>query len=315
MTENVLLEQNTTHWKDITSPSKEILEGVAREIGLSRKILINCLDPDYLPHLETHGATHFIVLRFPEPNTVMTADTIQEVTTKIALFINRQSIISIHRLPLEIISLVQKRVSHFKPEELTSSLILTLFFEQVAQQLDTPLNELEQKMESFEEKIFLSKKTKSLLKEGYYIKRKASAYKKTIKFTLDVIAKIALKNECPSGLLQEVRDRLERCQYYADDVFENIQGLLNLHMTIEAQKTNEASFRTNEIMRVLTVLTIFFLPLNFLAGVYGMNFQHIPYLDHEYGFWFALGFMIFMSSLLLFYVVKKGWISAPPKED
>ena len=315
MQNKILLELDSAKWTDVVSPDKDTFESIARQYSLPRKVLFNCLDPEYLPHIETYGTTSFIILRFPEPDTSMMADTIQELTTKVALFINRQNITSIHRLPLQLAENIKHRLNNFKPEEQTSWLILTLFFEQVAQQLDQPLNLLEQKMEAFEQKIFLSKKTKALLQEGYYIKRKASSYKKVIKFTLDVIQKLSNKSECSMTVMQEVRDRLERCQFYADDVYENIQGLINLHMAIASQKTNEASYRTNEIMRVLTVLSIFFLPLNFLAGLYGMNFEHIPLLKDENGFWYSIGFMFTLSSVLMVYVLRKGWIIPPPKEN
>jgi magnesium transporter len=301
-------------WTDVISPSKEILESLAIKYSLSKKLFLNCLDPDYLPHIETYGATQFVILRFPEPDSKLNADTVQELTTKVALFINSNHLTSIHRVQLSQIDAVDKKARTLPKDQTTSFHILTLFFEQVALSFDQPLTELEQKMEIFEEKIFHSKKTKTLLQEGYYIKRKASAYKKVIKFTLDIMAKLVIKGDCPLGLMQETKDRLDRCLFYADDIFENVQGLLNLHMSIESQRTNEASFRTNEIVRVLTVLSIFFLPLNFLAGLYGMNFEHIPLLKDYNGFWYAVGFMTLICGGLLTYVGRKGWLTPPPKE-
>jgi magnesium transporter len=301
-------------WTDVASPSKEILESLAARYSLSKKIFMNCLDPDYLPHIETYGSTLFVILRFPEPDSKLNADTVQELTTKVALFIHRDHLTSIHRVQLSQIEAVDKKTRALPKDQATSFHVLALFFEQVAASFDQPLTELEQKMEIFEEKIFHSKKTKTLLQEGYYIKRKASAYKKVIKFTLDIMAKLLIKGDCPQGLLQETKDKLDRCLFYADDIFENVQGLLNLHMSIESQRTNEASFRTNEIVRVLTVLSIFFLPLNFLAGLYGMNFEHIPLLKDYNGFWYAVGFMIVICGGLLTYVGRKGWLTPPPKE-
>lgn len=309
------LKLDRINWLDVTSPTKEAFESLAQKYSLSKKIFINCLDSDYLPHLETYGATQFIILRFPEPGSKINADTVQELTTKVALFINVQNFTSIHRIDLQQVQAVDKKVKSINRAEVTSFHILALFIEQVAISFDAPLSELEQKMENFEEKIFHSKKTKTLLQEGYYIKRKASAYKKVIKFTLDVMNKLLLKGECPSELLQETKDKLDRCLFYADDIFENVQGLLNLHMAIESQRTNEASFRTNEIVRVLTVLSIFFLPLNFLAGLYGMNFEHIPLLRDYNGFWYSIGFMASICIGLFIYVSQKGWFTPPPKDE
>lgn len=300
-------------WIDIINPSKTVLEKTAAELALPKKLLLNCLDPDYLPHVETYGSTQFVLLRLMEPKVQFDADSVQELTTKVALFINATKIISIHRLPLAEIDEIETKVKAIPAVELTKYHLISLFFEQVSLGFDGPLSDLERKIETFEEQIFRAEESKVVLQDGYYIKRKASAFKKVMKFTIDTLQKMMQKSDCPLGVMQEVRDRFDRNLFYADDIYENIQSLLNLHIAMASQKTNEASFRTNEIVRVLTVLTIFFLPLNFLAGVYGMNFERIPLLRDEHGFWYAIGFMVITSVCLLYYVVRKGWLSAPPK--
>ncbi|MFZ3230329.1 MAG: CorA family divalent cation transporter [Pseudobdellovibrio sp.] len=300
-------------WLDIVHPSQVMLEKIAVELDLPKKVLLNCLDPDYLPHVETYGATQFVLLRLMEPNLKLESDSIQELTTKVALFISSQKIISIHRLPLTEIQEIENKIKLFRPEELTKYHLISLFFEQVSLGFNRPLAELEHTIEVFEEKIFNGENSDLVLRDGYHIKTKASSFKKVIKFSIDNLNKIMQKSDCPIGLMQEVRDRFDRNLFYAEDVYENVQSLLNLHISIASQKTNEASFKTNEIVRVLTVLTIFFLPLNFLAGVYGMNFEQIPLLKHEYGFWYALVFMVLISIGLFFYVIRKGWLRPPPK--
>ena len=300
-------------WLDIVNPSKPMLEKLAAELGVPKKVLLNCLDPDYLPHIETYGATQFVLLRLMEPKVQFDADSVQELTTKIALFMNASRVISIHRLPLSEVTEIEKKIKNIPAADLTKYHLISYFFEQVSLGFDIPLTDLEHKIERFEEKIFRGEDSKLFLQDGYYIKRKASAFKKVIKFTIDTLGKLMQKSDCPLGLMQEVRDRFERNHFYADDIYENVQSLLNLHIAMASQKTNEASFRTNEVMRVLTVLTIFFLPLNFLAGVYGMNFEHIPLLKDEHGFWYAIAFMAVTSFGLLYYVLRKGWFAPPPK--
>lgn len=305
---------STFKWLDLVNPNTKTLESLAEELSLPKKLLLNCLDPDYLPHMETYGVNQFIVLRLMEPKPPSKADTVQELTTKIVLFVAAEKVISVHRLPLqEEISQIQEKLKALASEEVTKHHIISLFFEQISMAFNAPISELEHRMEIFEEKIFHNERTKSTLQEGYYIKRQASAFKKVLRFTLDMQNKVLQKADAPTELMQAIRDRFERNLFYADDVFENVQSLLNLHLAMASQKTNEASYKTNEIIRVLTVLTIFFSPLNFLAGVYGMNFEHIPLLNHVWGFWFSLIFMLVVSGGLLVYVLKKGWLRAPPK--
>ncbi len=302
-------------WTDIINPTKKVLEQLAEELRLPKKLLINCLDPDYLPHVENYGTTQFIVLRLMEPKPQITADTVQEITTKIVLFVTVDRIISIHRLPLkEEMTHVREKLKSQPSEEVSKHHVIALFFDQISAGFESPIAELEKNMEIFEEKTFHSERAKSTLLEGYYIKRQASAFKKVLRFTIEVQNKLMQKMDTPAGQMQEIRDRFERNLFYADDVFENVQSLLNLHLAMASQRTNEASLKTNEIVRVLTVLTIFFSPLNFLAGVYGMNFEHIPLLQHVWGFWFALLFMVIVAGGLLLYVLRKGWLRAPPTD-
>lgn len=307
---------NGFKWTDVSNPSKGVLEQFAHEMGLSKRVLLNCLDPDYLPHVETYGSVsapvYFIVLRFMEPFVPMKADSVQELTTKMAFFMTAQRVLSIHRLELREVKEVERKLKSMKSDDVSRFHILSLFFEQASLGFDPHLNELEHKMEKFEDRMFQNQKSRLMMLDGYYIKRKASAFKKVTKLTVDALNKMTLIADGPIGILQQTKDRLERNLFYSEDVYDNMQSLLTLHMSIEAQRTNEASFRTNEIMRVLTVLSIFFLPLNFLAGVFGMNFEHIPLLKNPEGFWISLTSMVLISAGLLWYVLKKGWLMDRP---
>lgn len=304
------VELSTFKWCNYLNPSQEVLVQLADELRLEPKILLNCLDSDYLPHIETYGSTQFLVLRLMEPDSKTSADSVQELTTKMALFIAPEQMISIHRLPLKEVQEVEKRIRE-EGAEVSKQRLLGYLYDQVALSFDKPLTDLELMLDHFEERLFNKRKPRNFLRDGFYLKRKASSFKKVLKLTLDLMSKLITKVECSPVYFQEAKDRLERSLFYAEDVHENIQSLMNLHMAIEAQKTNDASFRTNEIMRVLTVLSIFFLPLNFLAGVFGMNFVHIPLLNNEMGFWIAIFVMLMISGMLLYYLLKQGWMSRP----
>ena len=65
----------------------------------------------------------------------------------------------------------------------------------------------------------------------------------------------------------------------------------------------------NEIMKVLTVVSAVFIPLTFIAGLYGMNFDHIPELHYPNGYFYALGAMAFIGIALVALFFKRGWLS------
>lgn len=68
------------------------------------------------------------------------------------------------------------------------------------------------------------------------------------------------------------------------------------------------SNRLNEVMRVLTVITTIFMPLSFIAGIYGMNFEHMPELKWHYGYPISLGVMFLLSVGMLIFFRKRGWL-------
>lgn len=304
---------NSFKWTDYTNPDREVLSQIAAELGLENKVLFNCLDTDYLPHIESYTRAQFLILRLMEPESKSDADSVQELTTKIAIFMSRdkEKLVTIHRLPLSDVSEVKAKISEMGAEKITRSKFIGLFYEQVSLGFDKPLTELETKLHYFEENLFSSKKSRRFLQEGFYLKRKASAFKKVLRLTLDLQAKLNAQEDFLLDHFHQSKDRLERSLFYAEDVFDNVQSLLNLHVAIEAQKTNDASFRTTEIMRVLTVLTIFFLPLNFIAGVFGMNFQNLPLLANPGGFGISIVIMLSVSIALWLYLLKQGWLGSP----
>lgn len=78
-------------------------------------------------------------------------------------------------------------------------------------------------------------------------------------------------------------------------------GLMEIYMS-------NVSNKMNEVMKVLTIMASIFIPLTFLAGIYGMNFRHMPELDWEYGYYGILGLMLVIFVGMVLYFKKKGWL-------
>lgn len=302
---------NQTKWIDLISPTKEELESIAEKLQIPLRILINAQDPEHLPKHEKLNSTTVIFLRIVDPNKKSNALNIRELTTKITMILQEGLIITIHRLDPVFIA-------HLRTECLTSAgklftqkdLIKKIVTSSILT-YDNALGALETSAEEFEEKIFRANKSKSIIREGYYIKRKASAYRKVLKFSLDILGSLVTQPEFAWKDFHGVKENADRFLFYTEDVLENVTGLLNLHISLSAQKTNEASFKTNEVMRILTVFSIFFLPLNFLAGVYGMNFEHMPELKHPQGYFGALAVMGLISISIFIWIKKRGWMKNP----
>ncbi len=80
-----------------------------------------------------------------------------------------------------------------------------------------------------------------------------------------------------------------------------LEGMANLFYAAQGQ-------RMNEIMKVLTIVSSIFIPLTFIVGVYGMNFENMPELKYWYGYYTVIGVLFFIAFGLLFYFLKRGWL-------
>ena len=96
-------------------------------------------------------------------------------------------------------------------------------------------------------------------------------------------------------------EHVQRVLKFAIDQKHEAEALVQMHFSAVAH-------RTNEIMRTLTVLSAIFLPLSFIAGVFGMNFEYMPELKIHYAYYFALGGMLSIAIVLLVLFRKKRWI-------
>jgi magnesium transporter len=101
--------------------------------------------------------------------------------------------------------------------------------------------------------------------------------------------------------LRDAYDHAVRIMDLVESYRELTASLLELYLSSVSQ-------RTNEIMRVLTVISAIFIPLTFVAGVYGMNFEHMPELRQPYGYGACLFLMILIAAGQLWFFKRKGWL-------
>jgi magnesium transporter len=101
---------------------------------------------------------------------------------------------------------------------------------------------------------------------------------------------------------------------YFHDIYDHLLKLSDM-MSSAREMTSDIrdnyislnSFRMNNIMKTLTVITTIFMPLTFIAGVYGMNFAHMPELQSPNGYFYVLGFMVLLGVFMFIWFKKKGW--------
>ncbi len=80
-----------------------------------------------------------------------------------------------------------------------------------------------------------------------------------------------------------------------------LSGMLDIYLS-------SVSNRMNEVMKVLTIIATIFIPLTFIAGVYGMNFKYMPELEWRGGYFMIIGIMVVMAVVMLIFFRKKKWL-------
>jgi magnesium transporter len=100
------------------------------------------------------------------------------------------------------------------------------------------------------------------------------------------------------------RDVVDHVAQVQDQLERERESLINLEALNQAAVAN----RLNHVMRLLTLINTIFIPLSFLAGVYGMNFDHMPELHTRYGYFVVLGIMATATIGMLFYFKRQKWL-------
>lgn len=296
-------------WVDVAHPTDEEMNEIAQQYGLHPTSVQDCLDPEHLPKIETFELMTFVIVRAYDDQCSAQADSVLDLTRKVAIFIGAGFILTIHRTDQPFFVRLREQwaarqnggKTPTKPGVLQVSL-LSEILKKVAGSYDRPLEQVEEIIETFELSLFQDHHIRSLLKDIYFLKRRVSVFKRMLRHLLDLQQKLGfLSDKSTAPLWQDLRERLESDHFYADQLLEDLSGLMNLHISLASQ-------RTNEVIRVLTLFSAFFLPLTFMAGIYGMNFHRMPELHHPLGYPIVLGLMASVAAGIYFWFRRKGWL-------
>lgn len=286
-------------WTDITNPTKEELEKVSKTYNLSSYTLIDSLDPDHLPKYEEHNKTHFFIVRILQ-HSHEHEQTVRELSSKIAVFYNSDFIITIHRTAQPIMQEIRKNCIRNGKLETTGGMAIKIIWEML-HSYELPAIKLSDKIDYYESKVFLKKNIPADMIEGmYYLKRKAGLCKKLLLLTNEVVNSVKVE-EKDLPALQDVRDLHLKLLTLYGQVQDDANNLLNIYLSLSARKTND-------VMKILTIFSVFFMPLTFIAGIYGMNFKFMPELDEKWGYPLALLAMVIVSVVIFIWFRRKKWL-------
>jgi magnesium transporter len=161
----------------------------------------------------------------------------------------------------------------------------------------TPTLEISDKITEIEKTIFLKDYRAVLIEELYYIKTQSRILKKIISITEATILKSQDKYKV-SYIYQDIQDTLLNLLTVNEESVDNSTHLMNTYLSLSDQKNNE-------VVRLLTIFSVFFLPLTFIAGIYGMNFKFMPELNWKLGYAFTLSLMAIVVIVIYLWFRRK----------
>jgi magnesium transporter len=290
-------------WLDVTHPTQTELLEIGQKYGLHPDMLEDFLEPHHLPKTEKWRGVRFIMLRCFDERAGLEAQTIRDLSRKLAIFIGGNYVLTLHRAEMPFFERFKTEWTQSpeneydrRPQALAAEIMRA-----VADSYVRTLETAENVIDGFERKIFDNEKHPFTFKEFYELKQHSSVVKSLLRMQADIAVKLQGEypdfQHCFKSLEESVANHL----YRAAAITENLANILNIYLSISAHNTNE-------IMRVLTMLSVFFLPLTFIVGIYGMNFDHMPELHVWWGYPMTWALMILVVAGIYGYFKRKRWL-------
>ena len=169
----------------------------------------------------------------------------------------------------------------------------------------TAIEKIGDKIEEIEEEIINDTDKKSLL-QLYHLKREMIYLRKQVWPLRDLLnnmvrSETQLINPTSDIYLRDLSDHVTRIIDSVETYRDLLSGIMDIYLSTNANKMNE-------VMKVLTIMSSIFIPITFIAGVYGMNFDNMPELRTQNGYFILWGIMITIIVGLLIYFKRKKWV-------
>ncbi|HUR93213.1 MAG TPA: CorA family divalent cation transporter [Gemmatimonadales bacterium] len=297
-------------WLDVVQPTGEELGELSRTYGLQSTAVNDCLDPEHLPKFEQFDTHAFVIIRAFDERSERSCGTVQELTRKLAIFSGPAFLITIHRTDQPWLTSLQSR---FEAEqgarpgkEGLSTYLLTQVLNAAVDTYLRPMEGIETRIDAFEELVFNGRDSDARafaddLREVHVLKRQVTLIKRLLWRTLDVVQRMTPASGRAASLFRDVQENIESSHFYADELLDDANTMLNVQLAL-------AAHRTGEVMRILTVFSVFFLPLTFVVGVYGMNFDFMPELRTPWGYPLVLAAMGVIVLTIYLWFRRRGWL-------
>lgn len=293
-------DQDSFTWVDIINPTAEDFQDLEKQFNISSSSIKDAIEIGHLPKIEEFEHYHFLIIRSISNSIIEDGDSLTEVTDRISIFYSKDFVITSHRNTIEYLDKLIN-IDHANKKLQSSKTFVNALVSEALQTFEGfAINDIASRLDHYEEIVFLRQNRKSSLKKIYYLKRQIDLIRNILTFYKDIVDYFHMP-EYKNIYTQDLKDSFARSQVLFKNTSENTAQLLSIYFNIESN-------HTNEIMRLLTIISVFFMPLTFVTGLYGMNFESMPGLRSPYGYITIIGIMLCISVLILYLFKKKRWL-------
>ncbi|MBI3182032.1 MAG: magnesium/cobalt transporter CorA [Myxococcales bacterium] len=264
-----LLEAPGIKWIDLTGPDEPTLRVLAHRFGLHTLALEDCLHLDQRPKLEEYPGHHFIVLQsFSTP-----ADKARGLSlVEMHFFLGSEFLITVHAGPTSAVDQAKRRVEEDAPGTIGRGpdFVLYLVADALVDLNFPPLDAIAEELEELETRVFRLPDQRQL-QRAFDLKRDLVVMRRVLSPQRDVVALLAKRalpivSERTALYFRDVYDHLVR-------VYEQIESARDLLSNVMDAYLSVVANRTNDISKQLTIFATIFLPLSFITGFFGQNFD------------------------------------------
>jgi len=296
------LADGSLYWVDLEDPTESEEEILWEIFDFHPLAIEDCIQEHQYPKVDDYGKYLFITIHaidFSKTNG-------RFQTSELDIFLAEKYIVTYHNRPLQSVTQMQVRMREgailpdFSPAFLTYQILDAL-----AKNYLPAIQDFEKRLNHIEE-LIIKKPEHRIIDSIFDLKHQLLTVKRIIGPQRDVLnrlsrAEFKLVSSAMSIYFRDVYDQISRYAELTESYRDVILLALDAYMSA-------TSNRLNEIMRTLTLISTIFLPLTFITGLFGMNFEIIPWSDHQFGFYGTVLVTVAAGISMYFYFKHKKWV-------
>ena len=291
-------------WYDLRGlHDTKLIETIGRTFSVHPLILEDIADTQQRPKFEEYEKGLFLTIKslsFNEETESIEAE-------HVAIYFRPGLLLSFQETATDLFASVRKRIHgrSGRIRERGTDYLAYALMDTLVDRYFLALEALEERIEAMEEEI-LSNADSHIRDRMHQLKRELILARKRILPLREAVSRL-IKADNPmienrtTVFMLDLYDHVFHIMDAVEAHRDTLNGLQDLYLS-------EISYKMNSVIQVLTIITTIFVPLSFLTGLYGMNFDHMPELRWKYGYFILLGVMAVLVVWLLWYFKRKKWL-------